>query len=144
MPSFWAQVVQGWALTGLGDMDGAVESLRDAVELDPDLAFTRAALAHALARSGHAAEARSLLQELLAAARQGYVSAYDVALVYAGLGENDSAFEWIAKAIAERSSFVVHLKWDSRLDPLRADRRFTELVERLGIPTATPRTAPRV
>jgi eukaryotic-like serine/threonine-protein kinase len=142
MPSFWAQVVQGWALTGLGSVDEAIESLRDAVDLDPNLAFTRAALAHTLARNGAAAEARALLAELLAEARHSYVSAYDVALVYAGLGDNDSAFEWIAKAIAERSSFVVHLTWDSRLDVLRGDRRFSELVERLGIPSAVPRRTP--
>jgi eukaryotic-like serine/threonine-protein kinase len=143
MPSFWAQVVQGWALTGLGNGEAAIESLRDAVDLDPELAFTRAALAHALARNGATDEARGLLVELLAEARQGYVSAYDIALVYAGLGDNDSAFEWIAKAIAERSSFVVHLTWDARLDLLRNDRRFSELVERLGIPAAARRAPAR-
>jgi eukaryotic-like serine/threonine-protein kinase len=143
MPSFWAQVVQGWALTGLGDTEAALDAMRDAVELDPELAFTRAALAHALGRSGRTQEARQFLDELLTAARQGYVSAYDIALVYTGLGDSDSAFEWIAKAVAERSSFVVHLTWDARLEPLRADRRFAELVERLGIPSATPRPQPR-
>jgi eukaryotic-like serine/threonine-protein kinase len=143
MPSFWAQVVQGWALTGLGDVELALDAMRDAVELDPDLAFTRAALAHALGRAGHSAEARQILDELLSASRQGYISAYDLALVYTGLGENDAAFEWIGKAVAERSSFVVHLTWDSRLEPLRSDRRFGELVERLGIPAATQRARPR-
>jgi eukaryotic-like serine/threonine-protein kinase len=143
MPSFWAQVIQGWAYTGMGNGDAAVESLRDAVDLDPDLAFTRAALAHALARRGELGEARELLRRLLSESRQGYVSAYDIALVYAGLGDNDNAFEWIAKAIAERSSFVVHLTWDSRLDSLRSDRRFSELVERLGLPAATQRPAGR-
>jgi eukaryotic-like serine/threonine-protein kinase len=143
MPSFWAQVVQGWALTGLAEVDAAIESLREAVELDPDLAFTRAALAHALARNGQTAESRRLLDELLTESRQGYVSAYDIALVYAGLGDNDTAFEWIAKAVAERSSFVVHLTWDARLDTLRSDRRFSELVERLGIPAAARRPTAR-
>jgi eukaryotic-like serine/threonine-protein kinase len=135
MPSFWAQIVQGWALTGLGDQAEAIEAMRDAYSLEPDLAFTRAALAHALARAGQVAEARELLDELLVEAGMAYVSAYDLALVYAGLGENDAAFEWLAKAIAERSTFVVHLTWDARLDPLRGDRRFPELVQRLGIPT---------
>jgi eukaryotic-like serine/threonine-protein kinase len=143
MPSFWAQVVQGWALTGIGDAEAAVETLRDAVELNPDLAFTRAALAHALGRNGHTAEARQILAELVAWERQAYVSPYDIALVYAGLGDHDRAFDWINKAIFERSSFVVHLTWDSRLDPLRNDRRFDELVERLRIPSATQRATQR-
>jgi eukaryotic-like serine/threonine-protein kinase len=143
MPSVWALVVQGWAQTGLGEADAAIASMRDAVDLDPDLAFSRAALAHALARNGESSEARALLDQLLADERLGYVSAYDIALVYAGLGENDSAFEWIAKAVAERSSFVVHLTWDARLEPLRSDRRFTELVQRLGIPSAISPAVPR-
>jgi eukaryotic-like serine/threonine-protein kinase len=142
MPSFWALIVQGWAQTGLGVHEEAIESMRDAVVLAPELAFARAALAHALARNGETAEARALLAELLLEARKGYVSAYDIALIYAGLGENDSAFEWIAQAIAERSTFVVHLTWDARLMPLRSDRRFTDLVERLRIPAGLERPRP--
>jgi eukaryotic-like serine/threonine-protein kinase len=138
MPSFWGQVVQGWAQTGMGDGDAAIESMREARFLAPELAFVRAALAHALARNGDIDEARALLAELLAEAGQAYVSAYDIALVYAGIGEPDDAFEWLAKAIAERSMFVVHLTWDARLEPLRDDRRFAELVARLGIPAAGP------
>lgn len=64
--------------------------------------------------------------------------AYDIALVYASLGENDRAFEWLAKALAERSMFVVHLAWDARLGPLRTHPRFAELVQRLGIPSGQP------
>jgi eukaryotic-like serine/threonine-protein kinase len=142
MPSFWGQVVQGWAFTGMDDGEEAIESMRDAVDLAPELAFVQAALAHALGRHGQAAEARALLAELLARAEQTYVSAYDLALVYAGIGENDSAFEWLAKAIAERSMFVVHLTWDARLEPLRGDRRFAELVARLGIPASGVRPPP--
>jgi len=134
--------VQGWAHTGLGSGALAVEAMREAVSLEPELAFTRAALAHALARDGEVTEARRLLAQLLEQERQGYVSAYDIAVVYAGLGEADTAFEWIGKAIAERSTFVVHLAWDARLVPLRTDRRFGELVERLGIP-AGPSPRPR-
>jgi eukaryotic-like serine/threonine-protein kinase len=141
MPSFWALVVQGWAHAGRGEHAYAVESMRNAVNLSPDLAFARAALAHALARSGETPEARQLLDELLAESSHGYVSAYDIAIVHAGMGDTDSALEWMAKAVAERATFVVHLTWDSRLDPIRQDRRFTELVQRLGIPAAGGRPA---
>jgi eukaryotic-like serine/threonine-protein kinase len=142
MPSFWAQVVQGWAHAGRGEHGPAVEAMRTAVSLSPDLAFARAALAHALARQGATAQAGVLLDELVTRSQQGYVSAYDVAIVHAGLGDTDSALEWIAKAVAERSVFVVHLNWDSRLDPLREDRRFNELVQRLGIPAPGVRPVP--
>jgi serine/threonine-protein kinase len=136
MPSFWAQIIQGWAETGKGDPAEAVKSMRKAVALAPQLGFTQAALANALARNGEKKEAQEILDKLLAESKRGYISAYDVALVYAGLGENDHAFDWLARAIAERSMFVVHLTWDARLEPLRGDPRFKELVQRLGTPTA--------
>ena len=134
MPSFWARIVQGWAEEGKGNSEKAVAAMRGARELEPTLGFTQAALANALARHGETREARALLAGLLAQSRLGYVSAYDIALVYTGLGDNDAAFEWLGKAIAERSMFVVHLAWDARLTPLRDDRRFQELLARLAIP----------
>jgi len=134
MPSFWARIVQGWAEAGKGQRGQSVAAMRSAFALEPTLGFTQAALAYALGRGGETAEARAMLAGLLAQSRRGYISAYDIALVYTGLGENDRAFEWLGKAIAERSMFVVHLAWDARLQPLRADRRFQELLDRLAIP----------
>lgn len=134
MPSFWALIVQGWAESGSGSHAKAVESMREAVALAPRLGFTRAALAHALARNGEIGEAREILTALLEEAQRGYISAYDVTIVYAGLGDNDKALEWLARALVERSMFVVHLTWDARLQPLHADPRFTALMERLAIP----------
>ncbi|HEX6644582.1 MAG TPA: tetratricopeptide repeat protein, partial [Gemmatimonadales bacterium] len=134
MPGFWGQVVLGWSFVGRGQHDSAVAALRTARELSKDLPFVRAALAHALARSGKSAEARTLLKGLLAESLRDYVSAYDIAVVYAGLGENAKAIEWLRKAIGERSVFVVHLAWDARLDPLRGDPAFGALVAELGIP----------
>ena len=134
MPSFWARIVQGWAEEGKGSSAKAVAAMRGAMELEPTLGFTQSALAYALARHGETREARALLAGLLAQSRLGYVSAYDIALVYTGLGDEDAAFEWLGKAIAERSMFVVHLAWDARLRPLHDDRRFRELLVRLAIP----------
>ena len=61
--------------------------------------------------------------------------------MYAGLGEVDQAFDWLGKAIAERSMFVVHSTWDTRLLPLHSDRRFAELTERLATPGPVPTRA---
>ena len=63
-----------------------------------------------------------------------FVTSYGVALVYAGMGENDKAFEWINKAYDERSNWLVWLKSDPRWSLIRADKRFTELVHRVGLP----------
>lgn len=135
MPNFWAQIVKGWAETGEGRYDDAANSMREAVSMSPQLAFAAAALAQALARAGETREARSVLSDLLADAKRGYVSAYDIALIYASLQDKTKAFEWLAKALAERSMFVVHLAWDARLGILRTDQRFVDLIQRLGMPT---------
>ncbi len=135
MPNFWAEVIEGWAEAAKGQRAQAVASMRDAVALAPALPFARAALAQALAQNGEQGKAREMLASLLGDAKRGYVSAYDIALVYASLDDNDHAFEWLAKALAERSMFVVHLTWDSRIGPLRADPRFADLVQRLALPS---------
>jgi tetratricopeptide (TPR) repeat protein len=142
MPSFWAQIVTGWADIGKGHPDSAVTVMRSAVALSHGLPFAQAALAHALAKAGKTKEANQLLDSLLRQSLHGYVSAYDIAIVYAGLGKNDDAITWLRKAVGERSMFVVHMTWDARLDGLRADPRFAELVKQLGTPGSQPPKTP--
>ena len=43
------------------------------------------------------AEAQKVLDRLNELSKQRYVSAVDMARVYAGLGEKDKAFEWLEK-----------------------------------------------
>ena len=134
MPDFWAQVVRGWAYMGEAKPDSAILALREATRLTPS-AFAAAALGHGLAASGHAAEARRILRELLARHEREYVSSYDIASIYAGLRERDEAFKWLRRAADERSTFFVHLGWDARFEGLRQDPRYHELlVERLALP----------
>jgi eukaryotic-like serine/threonine-protein kinase len=134
MPSFWAQVILGWALMGEGKPDSAVLALRKATALTSS-AFATAALAQGLAVTGKTAEAKRLLGELLARNEREYVSAYDIASVYAGLGQTDEAFKWLRRAADERSTFMVHLGWDARFRGLRGDPRYRDLIEhRLALP----------
>ena len=126
MPDQWAYVVLGWALLGQGKPDAALDAFRNARRLEPS-AFTLAALGHAQAVTGRTAEARATLRELLALSERAYVSSYDVATVYAGLGERDETFRWLRRAAEERSMFIVHVGWDSRFDRVRDDARFTEI-----------------
>jgi TolB-like protein/tRNA A-37 threonylcarbamoyl transferase component Bud32/Flp pilus assembly protein TadD len=129
MPDDWAKVVMGWALLGQGKDDEAVAAFRDAVALS-DGAFALAALAHGLAAAGLGDEARQVLDRLLARAEHEYVSPYDIASVYAGLDDGDAALRWLRRAADERSTFIVHLGWDSRFSNIRSHPRFAELTER--------------
>jgi tetratricopeptide (TPR) repeat protein len=91
-------------------------------------------LGHAYAVSGKRSEARKVLEELHQLREQRYVSAYWIAVVYAGLGENDQAWEWFERAYEERASFLSHdFKTDPRLDGLRSDPRYQDLQKRMGL-----------
>jgi len=70
----------------------------------------------------------------LAQRKAGYFSAYDIAVLYAGLGEKDEAFHWLNAAFDERGYQMESLKTDFRLDPVRSDPRFDELVRKVGLP----------
>jgi hypothetical protein len=66
--------------------------------------------------------------------KTGYSSAYNIAALYADLGDKDQAFRWLAIAYRERDLLLEGLKTDFLLDPLRSDPRFAELVRKVGLP----------
>jgi TolB-like protein/DNA-binding winged helix-turn-helix (wHTH) protein/Tfp pilus assembly protein PilF len=111
----------------------AMAEFRKAVELSSGAPVDVAALGHVAAVSGDPTEARKALQRLEELAKQRYVASYGRVLIYAGLGENDRALEWLERAFQERSTWMVKLKVDSRLDPLRGDPRFADLMRRVGL-----------
>ncbi len=90
-------------------------------------------LAHAYALSGRRSEAQKLLDELKTTSDQGYELRYYIAVIYVGLGEKDQAFAWLEGAYNERDEMLGVLKVDPMLDSLRADPRFTSLLERVGL-----------
>jgi hypothetical protein len=62
------------------------------------------------------------------------VSPYLLATVFASLGDKDSAFEYLNKAYEERSlDLSWHMRADLRLDSLRSDVRFQDLMRRIGL-----------
>ena len=92
----------------------------------------RADLGHLYAVWGKRTEAQRVLTELLKQAEQSFVSSYDIAVIYAGLNESEQAFRWLDKAIVQRPFWLCWLKVDPRLDGLRADPRFRDLLRRIG------------
>lgn len=64
----------------------------------------------------------------------GYVSAYQIALLYADLGDKNQVFRWLSTAYQERDTWVEGLKTDFQLDPIRSDARFSEMVHKVGLP----------
>ncbi|MBV8514108.1 MAG: tetratricopeptide repeat protein [Acidobacteria bacterium] len=96
-----------------------------------------AGLAYLYAKMGRKVEAEKILNELLRQSKLTYVSSYMIAVIYTGLGQTDKAFEFLEKAYRECSSDIVYFfKADLRLDALRSDPRFQQLLRRLALPQA--------
>ena len=74
------------------------------------------------------------IENLREIAEKQYVPSYNFAIIYAGLGDRDKAFEWLEKARKERSGFLPFLKVEPALDLLRGDSRFHDLLRRIGFP----------
>ena len=92
------------------------------------------ALGHLYAITGKRAEAFALLQKMDQDAQHRYVSPYSRSLIYAGLRQNQEAIEELRKAYAERSLSPPALRCDPRLDGLRREPRFLDLVRTAGLP----------
>ena len=101
---------------------------------------TIAAMGYVYGVSGQTTQARQVLAQLHQLAQHRYVTAYGVALVYAGLGEYDHAFAWLQKAIEERTHWLVWLPLDPRWDSLRADPRFVDVRRRVGLLSSAARS----
>lgn len=129
-------------LNGLGFQqqklyDKALESYEKGIQLSGERSVI-SAKGNILAVAGRQDEAREILRELEAISRERYVSPYRIALVHAGLGEIDLALEWLEKAYQERSVWLIHihLRVDPRLAILHKDPRFTQLLQKMGMPAA--------
>jgi tetratricopeptide (TPR) repeat protein len=116
----------------MGAYDKAIAELQRGIELSQN-SEAKANLAHAYAVSGHTHQARMILADLEDHAGQTYVSPFDIAVAYAGLGDHDRAFAWLEKAYDERTRPMPSLKVNPRLDPLRSDPRFAVLIERMKL-----------
>ncbi len=121
------------ALVNLGQVYEAKAMYADAIA-EYDKAGALAGVGHAYAASGRKAEARKILRELDQQSKHRYVSPFDRALVYAGLGENDQAIAWLERA-EEQNVPLHHINVDQRFNFLRSDKRYQQLLRRIGFPT---------
>jgi len=117
-----------------GDFRSDISELRKASALSKDNPTSLAHLGRAYALSGNQDEARKIAEQLKLTARQHYVPAWDMAVLFAGMGDADAAFRWLEESYAKRESQMPFLKVDYRIDPLRTDPRFQKMLRRVGLP----------
>jgi TolB-like protein/DNA-binding winged helix-turn-helix (wHTH) protein/Tfp pilus assembly protein PilF len=124
----------GVGYEGTGKMAEAIAAYKKAVELSKGDQDAFASLAHAYAATGKRSEAEKILHDLQRQSKTTYVSPYLIATVFAGLGQNDQAFEYLNKAYDDHSlDLSWQIKADLRLDSLRSDSRFQDLLRRIGL-----------
>jgi TolB-like protein/Tfp pilus assembly protein PilF/predicted Ser/Thr protein kinase len=98
---------------------------------NPDLA---AAIGEDYRKSGYAGVLQSWLEGLKEVAKRGYVSPYNIAQIYARLGDKEQAINWLEQAYNDRDSKLTYLKVEPAFDEIRSDPRTQQLLQRLAIP----------
>jgi len=136
--TYWLDhVFLGRAYEQKHDFPKAIAAFEKALKLDQDHSEIWSALGHAYAVSGNTLEAGKVLAKLQTPGALSYVAPYNVAIIYAGLGDTLQSFAWLERAFEQRSYYLpTYFPTDERLDNLRADPRFTDLKRRLGLPRA--------
>ncbi|HEX8845506.1 MAG TPA: winged helix-turn-helix domain-containing protein [Pyrinomonadaceae bacterium] len=127
----WARFFLGWTYESSGRASEAIAEFQKAKLID-DRPEVSAMIGHTFAVSGRREEAVKILNNLEEQSKHHYISAYYIALIYAGLDDKERAFRWLEKAYSDRNEWLVWLKVDPRFDSLRSDPRFTDLLRRIG------------
>jgi serine/threonine-protein kinase len=137
--AFW---LLGAMYLAKGEMEEAIGAFQKSLDLG-GTPITLSNLGCAYGLAGKRNEALRVLDQLLDMRRLQYADASNIARVYAGLGDTDKAFEWLEKAVDERTG--IELVFLDRLNKMghgeswgkgfRDDPRYPALLRRIGLPT---------
>jgi TolB-like protein/Tfp pilus assembly protein PilF len=130
--SFQPYVVLGWSAWYQGRSGEAVAALETALGHSRE-ALSLSNLGHVYGRLGRTAEAECLSGELEQLRSRGQAPPISLAVVRAGLGDIDAAFDWLETAYRLRDGHLFWLPGTPGLDPLHSDARFADLVRRMGV-----------
>src|SRR5579884_2609943 len=132
-PSFSAaHEYLGQAYLEKGEYDQAIEQLKMATRLSDDPA-SKAELANAYASAGRPQDALKLLEELSAPDKHTLIGAYEMAMIYTGLGDTDQAFRFLRKAAEQKEGAMNNINVHPRFASLHGDPRFAALQQQLGL-----------
>jgi TolB-like protein/tetratricopeptide (TPR) repeat protein len=124
--------VLGWSAWYQGRAEDAVAALEKALSHSRE-ALSLSYLGHVYGRLGRTDEARRLFRELEQLRAQGHAPPIAFAVIHAGLGDIDAAFDWLETAYRLRDGYLFWLPGAPGLDPLHSDPRFADLVHRMGV-----------
>ena len=116
----------------LGRVTEAIASYQKILQ-EPDGEIARRFMGYGYALAGDREKALETIVKLDDESRQHYLSPTYQANVYAGLNENTKALSCLEKALSERDPWLLWIGTDPRLDNLRRDSRFNELLNEVGL-----------
>jgi TolB-like protein/Tfp pilus assembly protein PilF len=131
--SFVGHLGMGMLYRYMEAFEPSIAAYRRSAELSGGSPLSLGWLGEALARAGATMEARALLEQLRRIAAESYVPSSSFAWIHLGLGEFDSAFAWMDRAVDERDPMMVPIKSYPFFDPIRADPRFLALLRKMNL-----------
>ncbi|MEM7586403.1 MAG: winged helix-turn-helix domain-containing protein [Acidobacteriota bacterium] len=132
----WPHGYISWNLALKGDYDAAISALeahRQKPDSYSDETIHRSVLGWTLARAGRREEALDLAREIAAIVARTNGDPYGLAIVYAGLGDNDQAIAALEAAFAQRSPNMVYLRIEPFFEQLQNDPRYQQLRHAAGL-----------
>ncbi len=135
LPGLWSY---GTILAHLGRHDEAIDAMERTLTLSRRQSFFLGAAGHVYAVAGKHREVERILDELRQLAGRGYVSPLSFAQITAASNDIDQAFNWLERAVTERTPFLVALGVAPFYDALHGDPRFSSLLAKVGLGTVLP------
>ena len=129
----WTRWVLAWHLQILGEFETAVSEARTAFVDSRENSHFLAVLGHAYGLNGQRDEAQKVLEQLEERKTRSHTSPFLLALVCAGLGQKDDAFQYLNEAFDERTGWMVWLRSYPQLDTICEDPRYKDLLSRVGL-----------
>jgi serine/threonine protein kinase/tetratricopeptide (TPR) repeat protein len=133
-PDLWpTHDLLGWVYEAKGQLPEAIDEFQKARQIAGTIAEPLSSLGRAYALEGKVAEARKVLVELNELSKDNWVPPYNFAVIYSALGDKDQAMASLEKAFEVRSWYVTNLAVDPKVDNLRSDPRFQDLLRRMNL-----------
>jgi len=131
-PEFWVgYMMLGQAAAEAGEPQMALDALTTAIRLSDGNSKPVALRGYILGMRGQVADARDVLHMLADLSRVRYLPPFAMALVHAGLGEDERVFDWLSRARAVRDVHLAFLTVDAKWDRFRASPEFSSVLTNL-------------
>ncbi|MGB6973208.1 MAG: winged helix-turn-helix domain-containing protein [Terracidiphilus sp.] len=127
------QSVLGWALIFCGDEAAGIAALEQATILAHGSTLFLSQLGQAYAMTGKVERAKEILEQLSDRSAREIVSPYHFAYVHAGLGQADSAIDWLERAYEKRSGYIFGIKGSFLFRNLHGHPRFESLLRKMNL-----------